>query len=291
MSNQFHAPAVSVVVPCYNGGRFIDQLLASLARQTFRDFEIIIVDDGSTDPQTAAKLAALAADIRVIRQENGGLSSARNTGFRAARADLVLPLDCDDSLEPQFLEETVAAMRTAPADVGFVFTDERLTGARSGLANNRFNAFDQLFVNHLTYCMLLRKSAWRAVGGYDENMRDGYEDWEFNIALAKAGYRGIGIRKPLSIYWVSSEGMLMSRSSALHARLWGYIRRKHRDLYRLPGLLRQWWKWRATPHDVSLAYALALLAIAIVLPGAWFSALVRFVRARRLANAAAAAAR
>ncbi|MCL4713130.1 MAG: glycosyltransferase family 2 protein [Pseudorhodoplanes sp.] len=288
MSDEIQSPAVSVVVPCYNGGRFLDRLVETLKHQTFRDFETIIVDDGSTDPQTVSRLASLPADIRVIRQANGGLSNARNTGFRAAQAEYVLPLDCDDSLEPQFLAETIATMRTAPADVGFVFTDERLAGARSGLAEHHFNAFDQLFVNRLTYCMLLRKSAWRAVGGYDERMRDGYEDWEFNIALAKAGFRGIGIRKPLTVYWVSSEGMLMSKSSTLHARLWSDIRRKHSDLYRLPGVLRQWWKWRSVPHDVTLGLALALLTVAFVLPEQWFSGLVHYVRSRRLASEAVA---
>lgn len=79
-----HVPAVSVVVPCYNGGRFIDQLLDSLSRQTFRDFELIIVDDGSRD-DTRAKLATLDKSVQIILQDNQGPGAARNTGI--ARAD------------------------------------------------------------------------------------------------------------------------------------------------------------------------------------------------------------
>ena len=90
-------PSVSVIVPCYNGGRFLPQLLASLARQTFRDFEIIIVDDGSTDAATRQALDTLDPSVHVIRQANKGLSAARNAGIAAAAADLVLTLDCDDT--------------------------------------------------------------------------------------------------------------------------------------------------------------------------------------------------
>ena len=108
MSAPNSLPAVSVVVPCYNGGRFIDQLLASLAQQTFRDFELIIVDDGSRD-DTRAKLATLDKSITVIRQDNAGPGAARNTGFARARAPIVLALDCDDTLDPTYLEETVVA--------------------------------------------------------------------------------------------------------------------------------------------------------------------------------------
>src|SRR5690349_20120509 len=91
------SPAVSVVVPCYNGGRFIDGLLATLAAQTFRDFEIIIVDDGSNE-ETQRKLESLDPSITVIRQRNQGPGAARNTGLRQARGEFVLPLDCDDAL-------------------------------------------------------------------------------------------------------------------------------------------------------------------------------------------------
>ena len=84
-SSAGHVPAVSVVVPCYNGARFIDQLLATLAAQTFRDFELIIVDDGSNE-ETRAKLDSLDPWVQVIHQINQGPGAARNTGFRRARA-------------------------------------------------------------------------------------------------------------------------------------------------------------------------------------------------------------
>jgi GT2 family glycosyltransferase len=264
-------PAVSVIVPCYNGGRYLDVLLASLAAQTFRDFETVIVDDGSTDEATRAKLASLDPGIRVVRQENRGLAAARNTGFREARADLILPLDCDDQLDPSFLSEVHGALSTGPADVGFAFTHMRLTGARTGMRACRFDRFDQLFVNDLPYAMLIRKRAWEMAGRYDESMRDGYEDWEFNIRLAAAGFRGVELAKPLLVYHVSATGMLASTSLPRHGTLWRRIRTKHRDLYR-PASLRALAQARQTGR-ISLATGTALLLLSRTLPEGWFGRL------------------
>jgi glycosyltransferase involved in cell wall biosynthesis len=282
-------PKVSIVVPCYNGGRFLDGLVASLRAQTFRDFETIVVDDGSTDPDTREKLAALPAEIRVIRQNNGGLSAARNTGFRAASAEFVLPLDCDDTIEPTCLAELVPLLEGAAPDVGFVFPYENMVGARTGVSEFYFNPFDQLFINRLSYCLLMRKSAWERAGGYDETMRDGYEDWEFNIRLAKCGYRGLCLPKPLVNYLVSNSGMLMTKSSRLHGALWRRMRAKHAELYRPAALFALWQKNRGEPGKVSLPAAAVLLGMATFLPESWFSAFVHRVRQSRMTQGAALA--
>ncbi len=277
-------PTISVVIPCYNGGRFLDQLMASLAQQTFRDFEIIIVDDGSTDPITRAKLATLNPAIRVVHQVNRGLSAARNVGFSEARADLVMALDCDDQLEPAYLKETFDVLQSAPPEVGFVFTHERLVGARQGINKKYFNVFDQLFENRLAYSMLIRKAAWRKAGGYDESMRDGYEDWEFNLRLISAGYRGIEIPKPLFVYNVSMQGMLMNHSSRMHAALWRGIRNKHSDLYRISNLVRLFLKTRTARTEISPFRTVVALVLTSVLPDSWYSAIVHFVRSCRLSR-------
>lgn len=276
-------PAVSVVVPCYNGGRFIDQLLQSLARQTLRDFELIIVDDGSRD-DTRAKLATLDKSIRVILQDNQGPGAARNTGIAQARAPIVLALDCDDTLDPTFLQETLSLMRSAPADVGFIFTHERMTGLRDGTEPRYFKLFDQLFINRVPSCIMFRKKAWSDVGGYDAAMREGYEDWEFTIALAAAGYRARVIPRPLFTYRVSDEGLLLRLSSHMHAELWRRIRTKYKHIYRLPALIGLWWTTRDIPGDLRLTRAINLLIMAALLPDAWFSALIHRVRAFKMAR-------
>jgi glycosyltransferase involved in cell wall biosynthesis len=275
-------PAVSVVVPCYNAGRFLDGLMASLAEQTLRDFEIIIVDDGSSEEETLHKLAALEKEVRVIHQENRGLSAARNAGFRAARAEFVMPLDCDDRLEPPFLEEAVDLMRKAPPDVAGVFCHMRLFGSGSGLLERHFNRFDLLFANPLPAGMLIRKAVWQAAHGYDETMREGYEDWEFYIRLMRMGYRSLAIPKPYLIYRVSQSGMLFSKSSGRHAALWRTIRRKHAAAYRPLALLRLWWESRDGTGTVSLAKGLTAYVLATVLPDLWFTRMVVGLRKRSL---------
>lgn len=275
-----NSPAVSVVVPCYNGARYIDGLLATLAAQTFRDFEIIIVDDGSNE-ETRAKLDTLDPSITVIRQRNQGPGAARNTGFRRARGEFVLPLDCDDALDPSFLAEVHAALSTAPADVGFVFTWLRAFGAVDKTDfSRRFNAFELLFSNKLQSCIFMRRSLWETLGGYDETMRDGYEDWDFNIRMSRAGIKAIEIPKYLYLYRVSSEGMLLSHCSARHAAIWRYIRSKHRDAYRLPEILRLWRAARGTEH-IPLPVALGILTLA-QFPDRWFTAIMGLYRYGRL---------
>jgi glycosyltransferase involved in cell wall biosynthesis len=272
------APAVSVVVPCYNGGRFLDALMASLASQTFRDFEIVVVDDGSTDPLTLHKLAALEQSARVIHQANGGPSAARNAGIRAARADVLFMLDCDDTIEPSFLAETVPLLRHAPPEVAMVFTHLRLTGAETGVVPRYFNRFDLLFTNTLSSGLVIRKSACLAVGGYDESMREGYEDWDFSLRLARAGYRGIEVVKPLYVYHIAKDAEA-SRSAGvdrkrLYGRLWRDIRSKHANLYRPAHMLRLWSEGVGGNGHVPLWKGLAAYALALLLPDVLFNALI-----------------
>lgn len=281
------APAVSVVVPCYNGGRFIPQLLESLGGQTFRDFEIIIVDDGSTDPATISILDALDPSIRLIRQPNKGLSAARNAGIAAASADLVMPLDCDDMIKPPFLAEALPLMQAAPADVAVVLCHKHLGGAASGFLERHFNRFDLLFANPIPSGVLLRKAAWQSVGGYDEAMRDGYEDWEFYLRLMLRGYRGITIPKPYLVYHVSTGGMLFNQSSGKHAAIWRGIRRKHAAAYRPLAMLRLWrasrdGSGRDEPGHVAPAKAIAAYLMAVLLPDKFFSGLMALRRQRLL---------
>ena len=128
----------------------------------------------------------------MIRQDNPGPGAARNTGIARARAPIVLALDCDDTLDPTYLEETVALMQSSPADVGFMFTHERMTGLRDGTEPRYFKLFDQLFINRVPSCVVLRKKLERRRRSRPA-MREGYEDWESTIALAAAGYRALVI--------------------------------------------------------------------------------------------------
>lgn len=263
-------PLVSVILPCYNAHRYLGQALESVRLQTFRDYETIVIDDGSTDPETLRFLEQLPATIRVVRQENRGLSGARNTGFREARGRYVLPLDCDDWIEPRFLEMLLAALRTEDPENTFVFSHLSLEGDKAGVLRKQFNLFEQLCANQLPYCLLLSRALWLRVGGYDETMRQGAEDWEFNIRLALSGTHAVVVPEALFHYRVSSKGMLLSTSRQRHHLLWSTIQKRHADAYRPAKLFQFWKRWRHMPSAHPLWQYVPLLLAHRILPSRLF---------------------
>src|SRR3954452_3864556 len=104
---------VSVIIPCYNQGRYINETIASVEAQTFTDWEIIIVNDGSNEPETIEILFDVdCKKIKVIHTENKGVAAARNTGIKAAGGKFILPLDADDLIGVNYLNEAVVFLET-----------------------------------------------------------------------------------------------------------------------------------------------------------------------------------
>ena len=165
---------ISVVIPCYNSGATLAQTVASVRVQTWANLEIIVVDDGSTDGNLRSP--GYVRNVTIVKQPNSGLPAARNAGFRKARGDYVLPLDADDWLEPMALEVMINELKSS-VQASFVFCDLQLEGEASGVLQKHYNFFEQLSLNQLPYCLLMPKRIWSVAGGYDETMRQGYEDW------------------------------------------------------------------------------------------------------------------
>ncbi len=114
---------VSVVIPCYNHGEYLDQAVESVLEQTFQDFEIIIVDDGSTDQSTIDLLKGYnKPKTYVIRTDNQGLASARNNGIKEAKGKYILPLDADDKIGKEYLEKAVKILDEND-DIGIVYCE------------------------------------------------------------------------------------------------------------------------------------------------------------------------
>ena len=112
---------ISVVIPTYNYGHFVTEAVDSVLAQTYRHYEVVVVDDGSTD-DTRARLAPYGDRIRYIHQENQGLSAARNTGIRAARGGVIGLLDSDDKWHPRKLETQAAFLRLTGPPQAFART-------------------------------------------------------------------------------------------------------------------------------------------------------------------------
>ena len=237
---------VSVIIPCYNLGAYLSEALDSVRAQTFTDYDVLVVDDGSTDSETTSVLASLESDgVRLLRTANHGLSAARNAGIAATAGELVCCLDADDRLAPQWLERGVSLLAASP-DLAFASHWLRTFGDEAwSWQPERSDLAALLDVNTLNGAALIRRDAVLAVGGFDETMRDGCEDWEFWIRMLEAGYRGAIIPEFLYEYRRRPESMsrLMNQDAA-HLRLYAALIERHPDSYRrhqLDLLLRREW--------------------------------------------------
>jgi glycosyltransferase involved in cell wall biosynthesis len=234
------APLVSFLVPYYNMGRYLPETLRSIRAQTFTDYEIVLVDDGSTDEESRALLDTLQApDLRILRKRNGGLSSARNAGLRVARGRYILPLDPDDLIEPTFLEKAVAVMEGTPGlayvtslVAYFRESPEDVVGGwiPSGLDR------DALWVVNVasTCTALMERRLVEELGGYDEWLTS-YEDWDVFSRMAERGLTGMVIPEPLFLYRLRPDSMTHTLRMAERQQMLAYLSDKHPALALDPG--------------------------------------------------------
>jgi GT2 family glycosyltransferase len=220
------SPTVSVVVPCYNQAHFLPEAVQSVVEQTFTDWEVIVVNDGSPDA-TSAVCRDLAArwperQIRCLEKPNGGLSNARNAGIGIARGRYVLPLDADDKLHPAMLAKTVALLEACP-ELAIAYTDTIHFGAvNARVIAGRFSLANLCQHNLLSYCALYRREVWQAVGGYNPNMTWSYEDWDFWVGCAEHGFQARRIPEYLLYYRVKSQSkytIALEHDQELRARI------------------------------------------------------------------------
>ena len=104
------SPSVSCIVTCFNLGAFLPETLASIRAQTFRDFEICVIDDGSTDPLTQSALRNLGDDVQVVHSDHRGLPAARNLGVSRTSGEFICAVDADDLLAPTLLERSISRL-------------------------------------------------------------------------------------------------------------------------------------------------------------------------------------
>jgi glycosyltransferase involved in cell wall biosynthesis len=179
-------PRVDVIIPVYNSVATVAESVEGALAQTFTDFEIIAVDDGSTDA-SAEVLSRYGARIKVLAQPNRGLSAARNAGVRLGTAEYVAFLDADDIWEPEMLERTVAALDRLPhfvlayTDVTIVDSLGRpLNATLVGNSLGRAPQLDDLFVTLwpiMPSAVVMRRGVFETIGGFSEEFRGlGYED-------------------------------------------------------------------------------------------------------------------
>ena len=234
MTRDGHGPCVSVIMPVFNAGAYVTEALASVAAQTYRDYEVVIVDDGSTEERTLAALdrARGAPRTTVIRTENRGPAAARNHAIERARGAYILPLDADDYLAPAFLARTVPVLDGSP-DVGVVYTWVGLVGSHHGIwRTGGFSLHELLSRCTIHVCSLYRRELWADVGGYDGRFVESCEDWDFWLGAAARGWTGRCVPEVLAYYRrTPASRELNARAPGVSARLMRSLVEKHRGLY------------------------------------------------------------
>ncbi|RYE37471.1 MAG: glycosyltransferase, partial [Sphingobacteriales bacterium] len=200
-------PVVSVVMPCYNQAMFLTQAVESLQAQTFPDWECIIVNDESPDNTEHVALALCKQDPRIkyISQKNGGPSSARNHAISLAQGEYILPLDADDIIGDNYLLKAVEAFNNRP-DLRLVYCEAAYFGLREGKWDLEEYSFRNLLRYNTIFCSaIFRKEDWERVGGYDESLRNGWEDWAFWIKLLDPAAKVYRIPEVLFFYRIKSQ--------------------------------------------------------------------------------------
>jgi GT2 family glycosyltransferase len=228
------------VVTYYNEPKeFLRECLDSIVGQTVHSWEAIIVDDGS-DSRTASDIPSLFGDPRIslIRHDqNRGLGAARNTGVRAARAPLILFVDADDRLDPQYLEMTCQKLKSQP-EADFVLTDFQLFGKSNDVW--RFPVpLPPLCPVHFTYVgsgSLMRKRIWESVGGYAEEASVNLGvDLDFWLGAVERGFRPTHVAHPLYFYRRHSSARSVTNTMYnSHSRAEAVYRR-HRKIFEVLG--------------------------------------------------------
>jgi glycosyltransferase involved in cell wall biosynthesis len=221
-------PRVSVVIPAYNVAGYIGEAIDSVLAQTFHDFEIIVVNDGS--PDTVALDAALqpyAGRIRYLHKPNGGPSSARNAGVAAARSNLIAFLDGDDMWDPEYLASQMALLASHPSAAAA--TTDGVYFGETTLAGQRFSHVmpvesDRITIeavlegrSNISYSSLLYRQAFEQAGRFDESIRRS-EDWDLFVRMLLAGQTILVNPQPLLRYRrrdasLSADSIVMRRAA------------------------------------------------------------------------------
>ncbi len=235
---QSETKLISVVIPCYNHGKYLNEAVESVLAQSYQHFEIIVVNDGSTDPFTLDLLNSFdKPKSRVLHTDNQGLSAARNNGIRSTEGDYICCLDADDKYHPDYFRKAVSVLdRDEDLQYGAVPAWVQLFGSSSvlwktiGSNTVGFEPYLQGIRNNIQSATMFRKVCWEKIGGYDESMTLGYEDWDFWITMLDLGFEWFCLEEPL-IYYRQKDQSMVTRANEMRPRLLKALISNNFDFY------------------------------------------------------------
>jgi glycosyltransferase involved in cell wall biosynthesis len=224
--------SVSIIVPCYNLSQYLAETLDSVSEQTYMNWECIIINDGSIDNTEEIALAYLEKDNRFkyIFQENQGVSSARNNGIKLSSGLYILPLDADDLIAPNYIKEAVEILEK-DNDIKIVYSNFKNFGGDYGIEIPKFTMKKLLLENMIFCSAIFRRIDFDAVGGYNEKMVYGIEDWDLWLSLMSHGGKVYKIPKVYFFYRIRESSRQRSISEDKYKLLKNQLYLNHQELY------------------------------------------------------------
>jgi glycosyltransferase involved in cell wall biosynthesis len=227
--NKSNLPLVSIVIPIYNYGVQFEKTLSSVFESSYKNVEVIIVNDGSTEKYVDLKLKSLEEhpNMIVINQENSGPSSARNNGIKNSKGDFILPLDADDMIHPDYIQTCVSVLKNNK-NISPVYCDTLHVGQIQGVEQRPEWSLDRLIQGpFIVNCSMFHREAFDKCEGYDESMK-GWEDYDLWIRMAKNGYVGKRIPKALFSYFHhENDGTVSTEANKNQQELYNKIMEKN----------------------------------------------------------------
>lgn len=226
-------PLISIITPCYNHGQYLDEMVASVEDSMIGvAFELLIINDGSTDKETISKLKELGdRGYTVIHQPNMGLGAARNNVIKAAKGKYILPLDSDNKLCKGFIEKSIGILEDNP-EFDIVYSNAKYFGEREGIWEvGEFNLQRMMIKPYIDACAVFKKDMWVCLGGYDEKMPVmGLEDWDFWLRASFNGYQFYYLPVIGFEYRVLGSSMIRNINRDKVVALSNYMSTKHNKM-------------------------------------------------------------
>lgn len=224
---------ISIVIACYNDHEYIEKAVQSALDQSYLNKEVIVVDDGS-NAETKAILKELEPKIDLlVTQQNKGVSTARNKGIKSATGEFILILDSDDFFETSFCEKAIRKFQEDPSVKIITCYSNWFSSNRDSLIFKPDGGTikNAIIGNVAMGSSMFKKEDWSLVNGYDQQMQDGYEDWEFYIRLLKSSGRVEVIPEVLFNYR-NKKNSRNKKANLAKYQLLEYIYFKHADIYK-----------------------------------------------------------
>jgi glycogen(starch) synthase len=232
---------LSIVVPCYNLGHFLPEVLENLEQTTYRPYEVVIVDDGSTDAESLQIFDKIEAEsgehVRIVHTLNQGLPATRNTGAEHAKGEFVFFLDADDLVEPEFFAKAIDVLDRYE-NVDFVYPWVRYFEGSQGIWPTWNAEFPYLLGHNMASggFSVFRRQTFMRHGRNKSEIAYSLEDFEMFVHLVGAGCVGVSLPDPLVRYRVRSDSMWQTSNANMHQLLYDQISAFHKPLYQQWGV-------------------------------------------------------